>query len=283
MVSLRKILLPVDYSERCYAVTRQAGHLARSFSAEITVLHVIEPVPDSAAPSAAERERLFQARRAKAEAHLARFAAAELVQVNTVPCLRTGHPAAEILRQAASSATDLIMMPTRGFTSSRLMLLGSVTAKVLQHAPCPVWAGPHEYRESTGGSTPPTHIVCALAFGCGESSALLWAAALAGAFHAAISVLHLAPRAELPGGERAEPWKSHALANDFVTVPLPPQARISHQILVETSDASRAVSALSKRLAADLVILDSTCMGEHGFGSAAYELVVTSDCSILRL
>ena len=38
---------------------------------------------------------------------------------------------------------DLIMMPTHGYGPFRRFLLGSVTAKILHDATCPVWTSTH--------------------------------------------------------------------------------------------------------------------------------------------
>ena len=48
-----------------------------------------------------------------------------------------------ITKYAAEHGTDLIMMPTHGYGVFRGLLLGSVTAKVLHDAVCPVWTAVH--------------------------------------------------------------------------------------------------------------------------------------------
>jgi nucleotide-binding universal stress UspA family protein len=54
-----------------------------------------------------------------------------------------GDPAVVISDYAERQAVDLIMMPTRGYGRFRSLLLGSVTAKVLHDAKCPVWTAAH--------------------------------------------------------------------------------------------------------------------------------------------
>ena len=44
MIPLSKILLPVDFSERCLGAARYAASLASRFQAEIALLHVVEPL-----------------------------------------------------------------------------------------------------------------------------------------------------------------------------------------------------------------------------------------------
>jgi nucleotide-binding universal stress UspA family protein len=57
--------------------------------------------------------------------------------------LASGDPAEEIIEFAHQNQTGLIMMPTHGYGPFRALLLGSVTAKVLHDARCPVWTGVH--------------------------------------------------------------------------------------------------------------------------------------------
>lgn len=49
-----------------------------------------------------------------------------------------GHPAEAITRIAARYKTDLILIGSRGATDIRRFLLGSVSRRVVAHAPCPV-------------------------------------------------------------------------------------------------------------------------------------------------
>jgi hypothetical protein len=54
-----------------------------------------------------------------------------------------GNAALDIVDHAKSERIDLIMMPTHGYGPFRALLLGSVTAKVLHDAECPVWTMIH--------------------------------------------------------------------------------------------------------------------------------------------
>jgi len=43
MISLRKILFPVDFSDRCRGAAHAVRPVATRFGAEVTALHVVEP------------------------------------------------------------------------------------------------------------------------------------------------------------------------------------------------------------------------------------------------
>ena len=65
-------------------------------------------------------------------------------------CLAQGDAATEIVQFAMRENVDLIAMPTRGCGVFRKMLLGSVTAKVLHDASCPVWTSSHTEHVTPG-------------------------------------------------------------------------------------------------------------------------------------
>lgn len=52
--------------------------------------------------------------------------------------LKTGNRADEIIEFAKAQKSDLIIMPTHGLTGLKHLLIGSVTEKVVRHAPCNV-------------------------------------------------------------------------------------------------------------------------------------------------
>jgi hypothetical protein len=54
-----------------------------------------------------------------------------------------GDPARQIVDYAHEEKVDLIVMPTHGYGPFRQFILGSITAKVLHDADCPVWTGVH--------------------------------------------------------------------------------------------------------------------------------------------
>jgi hypothetical protein len=177
------------------------------------------------------------------------------------------------------------MMPTRGANPFRLLLLGSVAAKCLHASVCPVWIGPHHARQPASGSASLGHIMCAVVLGSGISSGLEWAAGLTAAFHGRLTVLHLAPRAELPTEQSCEqPWRCHVLQEGFAAIPdLPPHNIRSQHILLETGDIAKAVPLVAEQLNADLLVLDRVPWDEVQLSVDGYKIIRSSSCSILRL
>ena len=147
MLDLERILLPVDFSERSYGAARYAKALACRFQSELHVLHVLDlriygmlglGMDESTASAFAPEQRIA------ADSKLEAFLAEDLQGLSVKRVLLVGDPGREIVKYAHSHKFGLIVLPTHGYGPFRQFLLGSVTAKVLHDADCPVWtvAGP---------------------------------------------------------------------------------------------------------------------------------------------
>jgi nucleotide-binding universal stress UspA family protein len=134
MLTLKKILFPVDFSEPCIGAARYVAAFAGRFDAEITMIHVV-PL--------AHYNDLIPENLEQRQQRLDSFLAKEFEYFRVQRVLTDGDPATAIVNYAAHEKFDLIMLPTLGLGDFRRFLLGSVTAKVLHDAECPVWTGVH--------------------------------------------------------------------------------------------------------------------------------------------
>ena len=131
--NLRKILVPVDFSDCSKKALQYAIPFTRQFGAELVLLSVIEPYPAVPEMAPTDFETIDDTRR-----HLEtlRRTIPEMVHARTL--LRTGSPAAEIVAAAGDLGIDLIIIATHGRKGLTRMMLGSTTEKVVRHASCPV-------------------------------------------------------------------------------------------------------------------------------------------------
>jgi universal stress protein A len=132
-LQLKRILLPVDFSECSHKALRYAVLLARQFNAEVLLLHVLEAAPmENRAEIADEANdaidrKLFEWRK--------EFATPGSVKM----LLRKGITVHQEIVEAANDGNcDLIIMGNHGRSGLPRMLLGSTAEKVVRHAPCPV-------------------------------------------------------------------------------------------------------------------------------------------------
>lgn len=136
---VRRVLVPVDFSDFTRAALAYAVELAQTYGARIDLLHVVKSAGSLAfdgVPLPPENPE-----RAKDRAHeaLADLAREEIDHEDVRVAVEVGHPAAGITDYAAEHETDLIVIPTHGRTGLKRFLLGSVAEKVVRRATCPVF------------------------------------------------------------------------------------------------------------------------------------------------
>lgn len=138
--ALRKVLVPIDFSECSRKALQYAVPLAQQFNASLVLVYVLPvhyyvgsefgPV-DLPLP---ETELLRNS-----EEQLARFAQREIGERVASECrVLRGPPVHELVRAAREEEADLILLSTHGHTGLKHVLLGSVAENVVRFAPCPV-------------------------------------------------------------------------------------------------------------------------------------------------
>jgi universal stress protein A len=144
MNSIRKILVPVDFSEPSQAALSYAAEFAKPFGASIDLLHVWEipsfmPARALAIEGSADLA-LVDLVKQNAERELDQFVAAARARGIAVHEARSepGSPAHAIVERAREDGYDLIILGTHGRTGLSHVLIGSVAERVVRHARCPV-------------------------------------------------------------------------------------------------------------------------------------------------
>lgn len=135
-VTLRRILVPLDFSDPARSALAYAAGLGRTFDAELVLLYVAEPPPF--APDLSDSHGYEQKIAAQAETQLRVLTREHLDRgMKTRHLVRFGRPAPEIVSAARDEQVDLIIMATHG-RSALKHLVGSVTEKVVRLADRPV-------------------------------------------------------------------------------------------------------------------------------------------------
>jgi nucleotide-binding universal stress UspA family protein len=138
-ISIRRILLPTDFSTFSATATSYACELATRFDAEVHLLHTLD-VHLASTPAfgmGLALPKYLHESRAAAEKALAGVLDAQwAVGRKVVHALVEGSPKVEIVRYARTHEIDLIVLATHG--RSGLAHIGSVAESVVRTAPCPV-------------------------------------------------------------------------------------------------------------------------------------------------
>lgn len=145
-MTIQLILYPTDGSESAGKALDYAANLAASAKAKVLVLHVQQRIGhERIPPELEELERVEHIRLTEADvlrgvaegvARRAEKALHAKGVTDTEHVVVEGDPAQEILALAKARKVDTIVIGTRGLGDLAGLLLGSVSHKVAQLAPC---------------------------------------------------------------------------------------------------------------------------------------------------
>lgn len=135
---IRRLLVPIDFSEPSRKALRYALGLARRFEASLTVCHVVSPVPPSRRWTTLARDLEAEAVESAREQLNQWIQPARDAGHNIKAEVLVGTPRDQIIAQADRQKADLVVMATRGRRGLARWLLGSTAEQVVRHAPCPV-------------------------------------------------------------------------------------------------------------------------------------------------
>jgi nucleotide-binding universal stress UspA family protein len=143
MTAFRRIMHASDFSPASRPAFTQALHLAKVSGAELVLVHAapsVIPVPSEnlyISPETWDKIRAGARSEAQRELDELLKTAAE-VGVRATSLLLEGAPAEEIVGAAEAEGVDLLVLGTHGRTGFSKFFLGSVAARVVATARCPV-------------------------------------------------------------------------------------------------------------------------------------------------
>ena len=136
--TVKRILCAYDTSENSARIVKNAIVLARAFSCELHLLHVIEKPDYDWLPGGIDSE-VFE-KYAEKEIESARSFLSQFVfrEVETDEIFRHGLPPYEILDEVKVTTPDLVIIGTRGHSDLRTLLMGLVSEQVIAQLDIPV-------------------------------------------------------------------------------------------------------------------------------------------------
>ena len=288
MRSFSKILLPVDFSERSLGAARYARTLAEHFHSELTLLHVLTPPHyefGALEIGGSMLTELYANRGAQVEKELETFLAGELQGLEARRVVLEGDPARQIVGFAQEENAGLIVMPTHGYGPFRQFILGSITAKVLHDADCPVWTGVHLEEAPAARTVEFRHIVCAIDLGPQSCSALTWAAAMQNEFGARLTVLHVMATAPGGNGENGSRREEMELTVRDELDRLQQRTGCQAELVIEPGDPPKTVCELAANRNADLLVIGrGSAAGVFGrLRTNAYAIIRQSPCPVVSV
>jgi nucleotide-binding universal stress UspA family protein len=140
-LKIRKILVPVDFSECSLTGVHYAAFFAKCFTARLKLLHVVGRHNYAFAWEGFEGEitRLTEVARERAKKQMTELRGSSLLQgVSCESEIPIGNAITEICSQGAKDAADLTVISTHGRSGFRRALIGSVAEQVARYAEHPV-------------------------------------------------------------------------------------------------------------------------------------------------
>ena len=292
MPSLARILVPVEFSPRCRGAAQYAEALSCHFHCEIVLLHVVIPplanftsFEAMAYTSAGDLAREIVDQR---KTELEGFACSVPPDVHVRRVVVEGDPTQCIVEYASAEKCDLIVMPTHGYGPFRRFLLGSVTAKVLHDAICPVWTGPHMETAPDYSKVRLQNVVCAIDLGLHSRQVLCWAAGFAREFGAQLSIVHAIPSsATRLGGFYFDPdWRTQLTKTAVERIAeFKEEMGIDASAAIEAGETPLVVTTAAETLHADLLVIGrgSTPRAHGHLPTNAYSIVRQSPCPVVTV
>jgi nucleotide-binding universal stress UspA family protein len=138
MPAIKRVVVPVDFSEASRQALRYAAAFARRINAGLILLHVIAPL-NVPRRLALEMDRLQLESLERAKSSLEELAEREIGHGQAINTrVVAGRVFERIVRLAGEVESDLIIIGTHGAGGVKRLLLGSTAENVVRHAPCPV-------------------------------------------------------------------------------------------------------------------------------------------------
>jgi nucleotide-binding universal stress UspA family protein len=270
MISLNKILLPVDFSEQCQAAAPYVADLANRFRARLDLLHVIEG-----------GSHIAELRRRSAAA-LAAFAGHIPHGMYCPQTIALGDPAQAIARYAKTHDIDFIVIPHRREGG---LLASSITGKVLCDAACAVWTGSFKGRARVGSGP----VLCAVDMKSENKTVLSYASALARNLGSKLMVVNAMPAraaaraAGVGAGSGRSPSSSDLLRMEaqHKLDELLQSTSISAEASIETGPPGEAIGRAAERTGAALLVIGRRSRAGEPDGMDVGELIRRSPCPVV--
>ena len=250
MKIVKHLLFPTDFSEAAQDAFLSALHLAARLKAKLTVLHVIypeyEPMDLPVLSAKATEEKLEVAKNVMDNLVNSAQKLADLdeqAMPEVEKHFEIGVPASTIVSAAERCGCDMILMSTRKKHTSLEQWLGTVTAEVVQKAPCPVMVLPEgRFLEQL------KIMVYATALKESDTYRIWETAQLLQAYQAIMHVVHV----------RTEAEKREISMEDLEAFfsENPPALQMKFHVL-ESKDVVSALNAFAEEYEVDLLVMSS--------------------------
>jgi nucleotide-binding universal stress UspA family protein len=285
-MKFNNILFPTDFSERSHTLNQQVEWLAARFGSRVTLLHVFEiPAAWYGGSDASFIDMdCFSSLRDSARQRLDEYTL-KIPEARVERVLREGNVAGEILNWINAHDIDLVVMGTHGYGAMQGWILGSVTAKVLHSAMCPVWTD-SLLHDRPNDDPVISQILCAVEITDEGVSLLQFAKQLAEDLGATVQLIHSVPELETRP-IRYFDFDLHRYLMESARVEIAKMQRAAgteFPVTISGVTISSALAEAASEHRAHLVVIGrgkaQKALGR--FQTHAYEIIRYAPCAVLR-
>lgn len=281
MQELNHILFPVDLSEACRRFAPVVRMVACRAGARVTMLNALE-LPTGYYSNPHDMVDLMRSQRVR----FRQFLKAEMASLPSLSRIsRHGEPGKAIVDYARNRHAGVIMMPTHGIGPFRRLLLGSVTAKVLHDAACPVWTSAHS--SETPQPERLRKVLCAVDLSEPSVAVMQYALSLSRLFGTELRFLNVVPIGEswtVRHFETEFAARMEELARERMTL-WQQRAGAPGEATVRSGDVAHCVRREAIDWEADVIVIGRGVIAQPlgHLRSAAYAIIRESPCPVLSI
>jgi nucleotide-binding universal stress UspA family protein len=272
--TMKRILVATDFSGGSYGALNYAKQLAKTFSAKIFLMHVVDEETPQAAVQTTPR---LSDKLDIAETELQRIASSlshEGVVCTTLA--RAGDIRDVILNFVDEREIDLLVVGTYGKSGLSESKLGSIAELLLRTLPCPVLTVGAGARSNAYKSTYKHSVLFPTDFSETSRSALPYAECLAAHLDGTLLLLHIEDNAQDSGGDAA----LKALACEITN------SKVKRECLVRSGNPADAIVALAIERHVDFIVMGIHSPDQadriHNYGTA-FAVIRKSKCPVFTL
>jgi nucleotide-binding universal stress UspA family protein len=288
MLNFQHILFPIDFSNRSCAAVPFVDSFAKRFGSKVTLISVAQPfwytgMGDPGGPVVIDTDEILR----ELETRLSSALVKEFAHLKVDRVAGLGDPSKVIVEFARSAGVDLIMMPTHGYGPFRSLLLGSVTAKALHDAECPVWTAAHVEDSPVRDHRDPRAVICAVDGAPRGVDLMKWAFQLSKDLGASLRLVHVVDGLEAGHARQVDRQLEEEMRLDArkVIEEQQKEAGVEAPLCVTVGSVASGVREEARRHGADLVVIGRGVIHETlgRLRTHAHAIVRQSPCPVLSV
>jgi nucleotide-binding universal stress UspA family protein len=298
MIGIRRILVPVDFSEPAKTAVNYGLSLALRFNAKLVLSHIVPPSTAPIYTFPTESLAFEQTQAEYAKSMLPALVPEEYrSQVDLVTVVRVGDVRSELLAVVSDEKIDLVVMGTHGRNAFERFLLGSLTERMLRKLPVPILTVSHldPSRElHTVGPVPLRHVLYATDLSDSADVGLRFSIELARGTGARLTVLHVLKAIETiywgsEGGfltTELETIREDTMSRLVHSIPLDWVQGVNVRPMMVEGDAFREILRIAGEDEADVIVMNlqgKSLVERALLGSTAERVIRSAHVPVLSI